>query len=107
MIGASTNPTKQSRASDSPAQASIYSSAVNGTNEVASASSNSRSSEQLDTYPDRSTGTVQARPRELADKIQPGAGKGIAVPHHSDEARATHEEMSRITPLECPFMNRE
>jgi len=107
MIGASTNPTKQLRASESAAQASIYSSAVNGTKEVASASSNSGLTEQLENSTDQNTGAVQARPRELAGKIQPGAGKGVAVPPHSDEARAAHEEMSRITPLECPFMNRE
>ncbi len=47
--------------------------------------------------------------REMAEKYAHFHPKdAVAAPPDSEETRRTHEEMSRITPMECPFlMNRE
>lgn len=37
----------------------------------------------------------------------PFAGQAVAVKSDSEEAKATFREMSKLTPLECPFMNVE
>lgn len=40
-------------------------------------------------------------------QIKPDEGEAVAVSNESVETIMTHEEMSRITPAECPFFNRE
>lgn len=40
--------------------------------------------------------------------VKPDAGQAVVASAQSEETRRTHEEMSNITPMECPFlMNRE
>lgn len=47
-------------------------------------------------------------PKQMEEAVAPAAGEAVAVPPHDHETRMTHEEMSRISPAECPFlMNRE
>lgn len=47
-------------------------------------------------------------PKGMEEAVAPEAGQAIAVPATSEETRLTHEELSSITPMECPFlMNRE
>ncbi|KAF2762417.1 hypothetical protein EJ05DRAFT_725 [Pseudovirgaria hyperparasitica] len=47
-------------------------------------------------------------PHEMEDAVQPVAGEAVAAHPASAETQQTHEEMSRVTPAECPFlMNRE
>jgi hypothetical protein len=36
-----------------------------------------------------------------------GKKGAVVVPTGSEEVRAAHEEMSNVTPAECPFLNRE
>lgn len=51
---------------------------------------------------------VGDHPRDTENAVQPEAGQAVAAPANSEETRLTHEEMSRITPAQCPFlMNRE
>jgi hypothetical protein len=59
-------------------------------------------------------GAVTSSGNSTAEKIEAQAsaadvpGNAIAVPADSQETTITHEEMSRITPAECPFlMNKE
>lgn len=40
-------------------------------------------------------------------QMTPDEGEAVAVSDRSVETIMTHEEMSRITPAECPFFNRE
>lgn len=47
-------------------------------------------------------------PRDMEDSVAPGPGEAVVVPANSQETRMTHEEMSNISPAQCPFlMNRE
>ena len=53
------------------------------------------------------TTTTQA-PNDMEKAVQPGPGESVVAPASSEEARKTHEEMSKVTPMECPFlMNQE
>jgi hypothetical protein len=47
-------------------------------------------------------------PHTMEEAVEPGPGEAVAVAPTSEETILTHEEMSKITPAECPFlMNRE
>jgi hypothetical protein len=52
--------------------------------------------------------TAQQKGQDVEDVVKPGVGEAVAASGASEEARRAHEEMSRVTPAECPFlMNRE
>ncbi|KAE9992795.1 hypothetical protein EG327_007719 [Venturia inaequalis] len=55
------------------------------------------------------TQTANAATEEIdaEAQIKPERGEAVAVSNGSVETTMTHEEMSRITPAECPFFNRE
>lgn len=55
------------------------------------------------------TKTLQGdHPQDMEDAVKPQPGEAVVADPQSEETRATHEEMSTITPMECPFlMNRE
>lgn len=51
---------------------------------------------------------VHPHPKTMENSVKPSAGEAVAVEPDSEETFMTHEEMSRISPSECPFlMNRE
>lgn len=51
---------------------------------------------------------VHPHPKTMEDAIEPRAGEAVVAEANSEETIMTHEEMSRITSAECPFlMNRE
>ncbi|KAL9080331.1 MAG: hypothetical protein Q9157_000859 [Trypethelium eluteriae] len=46
--------------------------------------------------------------KEIETAVHPGPGEAVAASPDSEETKATHEEMSKVTPTECPFLlNRE
>lgn len=55
--------------------------------------------------PDVSTEEISAGVTEA--QIKPEKGEAVAMCNESVETIMTHEEMSRMTPAECPFFNRE
>ncbi|KAL1304713.1 hypothetical protein AAFC00_003661 [Neodothiora populina] len=51
---------------------------------------------------------VHPHPKPTEQAMKPGTGDAVVAEPESEETILTHEEMSRITPAECPFlMNRE
>ncbi|EON68802.1 hypothetical protein W97_08060 [Coniosporium apollinis CBS 100218] len=98
---------------DLPQQTAINSSSVNGNvetlpevrtgNEQATAHVDS-----IDKFLERPADIVHPHPHDMEKAVQPEAGEAVAAAPSSEEVKKTHEEMSRITPMECPFlMNRE
>ena len=62
----------------------------------------------IEKHLEQSADVVHPHPKDMEHAVQPDAGEAVAVSPHSTETRLTHEEMSRISPAECPFlMNRE
>lgn len=55
----------------------------------------------------RSVEQVHLQPKDMEKAVDPKAGDAVVAPANSEEVKLTHEEMSRIAPMECPFMNRE
>ena len=52
--------------------------------------------------------TVHPHPHDTEQAVQPEAGEAVAAAPSTEKTRMTHEEMSRLTGGECPFlMNRE
>ena len=97
----------------SPDHQSIYSSAVTGniSDRMVPAVDESATTgvhDALDTHLESSTAAVHPHPHATENATQVGRGEAVAVPAASEETRLTHEEMSRISGGECPFlMNRE
>ena len=97
---------------------SIYSSAVTGNVEdrikmaeagqVVDESKATGTYDAVDQHLESSSNQVHPHPHDAEKAVQPEGGEAVAVPPEAGETRMTHEEMSRITPTECPFlMNRE
>lgn len=95
---------------------SIYSSAVTGnvedaarlgqTGEFYDESRDIR--DKVDEHLESGAGNVHPHSKATEEAMQPQGGEAVAASATSEETRMTHEEMSRITPTECPFlMNRE
>ncbi|KAH9837490.1 hypothetical protein Tdes44962_MAKER01846 [Teratosphaeria destructans] len=62
----------------------------------------------VDQHLEKPAGEVHPHPHHAVEEMQPQPGEAVAVPATAEETVMTHEEMSRITPSECPFMmNRE
>ena len=104
--------------SDSTVPRSIYTSSVTGAEEnvIKAARSGEYVDEQVrygthdavDEHLEKSAAEVHPHSHATEDAVKPQPGEAIAVPADAEEARATHEEMSRISAGECPFlMNRE
>ncbi|RMX95320.1 hypothetical protein D0867_13544 [Hortaea werneckii] len=97
----------------SPDHQSIYSSAVTGniSDRMVPAVDESTTTgvhDALDTHLESSSAAVHPHPHATENATQVGRGEAVAVPAASEETRLTHEEMSRISGGECPFlMNRE
>ncbi|RMY44843.1 hypothetical protein D0863_16149 [Hortaea werneckii] len=97
----------------SPDHQSIYSSAVTGniSDRMIPAVDESATTgvhDALDTHLESSTAAVHPHPHATENATQVGRGEAVAVPAASEETRLTHEEMSRFSRGECPFlMNRE
>ncbi|KAI7208637.1 hypothetical protein KC333_g9066 [Hortaea werneckii] len=97
----------------SPDHQSIYSSAVTGniSDRMVPAVDESATTgvhDALDTHLESSTAAVHPHPHATENATQVGRGEAVAVPAASEETRLTHEEMSRFSGGECPFlMNRE
>lgn len=68
----------------------------------------SDSQDVVDQHLEKSASEVHPHPKDMETAVQPNAGEAVIAEANSEETRLTHEEMSRITPSECPFlMNRE
>lgn len=64
--------------------------------------------DEVDEHLEKSASVVHPHPKIMEEAVKPEAGEAVAVQPHTEETRMTHEEMSNITPAECPFlMNRE
>jgi hypothetical protein len=64
--------------------------------------------DKIDDRLEQSADDVHPHPKDVEKAIEPSAVQAVAVPASDEETRVTHEEMSRLNPLECPFMmNRE
>jgi hypothetical protein len=64
--------------------------------------------DKIDDHLEQPADFVHAHPKTVEEAIQPSAGQAVAAPGNSGETRITHEEMSQMSPGECPFlMNRE
>jgi hypothetical protein len=62
----------------------------------------------VDQHLESSADHVHPHPHTAEDRLQPRVGEAVTVAPTAEETRMTHEEMSRITPGECPsLMNRE
>jgi len=62
----------------------------------------------LEEHLEQSAEIVHPHPKDMEHAVNPHAGEAVAASADSTETRLTHEEMSRISPAECPFlMNRE
>lgn len=64
--------------------------------------------DKVDEHLESGAEKVHPHSKAMEEVVQPQAGEAVAASATSEETRVTHEEMSRITPGECPFlMNRE
>lgn len=64
--------------------------------------------DDIDHHLAKTSDDVHPHPKDMEMAVQPAAGETVAAPADSEETKATHEEMSKATPTECPFlMNRE
>lgn len=64
--------------------------------------------DEFDKYLERPTEALHPHPRTMEERIKPSAGEAVVSGAETHETIMTHEEMSRISPSECPFlMNRE
>lgn len=62
----------------------------------------------LEEHLEKAADVVHPHPKDMEHAVNPHAGQAVAASADSTETRMTHEEMSRISPAECPFlMNRE
>lgn len=115
-VGQKANLPEGSAAHDVPR--SIYSSSMTGDveNAVKAAhatnyvdeSTATGTHDALDEHLESGSEKVHPHPHDMEQAVHPQAGEAVAVPANSEETRRTHEEMSRISPGECPFlMNRE
>ena len=90
---------------------SVYSSSVTG--DVAARQGTDYSAEaglhdEIDEFLEGAADDVHRHPKTVEAAVQPRAGEAVAATALSEETIMTHEEMSLITPAECPFlMNRE
>lgn len=64
--------------------------------------------DKIDDHLEQSAEVVHPHPKTVEKALKPSAGQAVAVPGNSEETRITHEEMSQMSPGECPFLlNRE
>jgi hypothetical protein len=52
-------------------------------------------------------GVRQVDPADMETQVRPDEGEAVAASSGSVETVITHEEMSGMTPADCPFLNRE
>lgn len=97
---------------------SIYSSSITGNEEdgikaakrgeVVDESKATGTYDEVDQHLGRSADQVHPHPKDVEKSTKPEAGEAVAAGPETEETKLTHEEMSRISPGECPFlMNRE
>lgn len=116
VTGADEQSSTEQKADQPDVPRSIYSSAVNGNEEdvLKAAQTGDFQDESrtirdaVDDHLESSAEQVHPHPKDAEQAFQPQPGEAVTAPADSEETRATHEEMSRITAGECPFlMNRE
>lgn len=57
---------------------------------------------------EQSGGPGAPKPKTMEAEVAPQPGEAIATAANTEEVKQTHEEMSKITPAECPvLMNKE
>lgn len=92
---------------------SIYTSSVTGAEEPSSKGIKTdddvpEAVNGVDRFLEHPADHVHPHPKDAEEAVKPQPGDAVAAPAGSEETRRTHEEMSKITPMECPFlMNRE
>ncbi|GAB7348150.1 hypothetical protein MBLNU459_g6166t1 [Dothideomycetes sp. NU459] len=64
--------------------------------------------DDIDQHLEGSASEVHPHPKDMEAAVRPSAGEAVVAGAQTEETRLTHEEMSKITSTECPFlMNRE
>lgn len=62
----------------------------------------------VDTHLEQPAEQVHHQPKDAEVQVSPAVGEAVVAAPDSGETRLTHQEMSRMSPSECPFMmNRE
>ncbi|KAF2172393.1 hypothetical protein M409DRAFT_17627 [Zasmidium cellare ATCC 36951] len=62
----------------------------------------------IDAHLEQPASQVHPQPKDAEVNVSPAAGEAVVAATGSEETRLTQEEMSRLSPGECPFlMNRE
>ena len=64
--------------------------------------------DDVDAHLEKSAEAVHPHPKDMEEIVKPKAGEAVVTSADAEETRKTHEEMSKISPMECAFlMNRE
>lgn len=99
-------PTSHQSSSVSGAVEQFANLGLSGAHEDYSKQANAR--DVVDEHLEQDPKEVHPHQKTMEEKVHPEAGEAVAAEPRSEETRMTFEEMSRITPSECPFlMNRE
>lgn len=91
---------KRSRTKD------VYSSTVNGSETPQNPGWSSTPS-KVDKELPQLAAECHPFPKDAEEAAGPGTGDAVAAPADDHEKHATYREMSRVTPMQCPFMNKE
>jgi len=108
--GSTTSPPKPE---DAAQKKSIYTSSVTGAEEPSSRGIKTEQDvpeavDGVDRFLEHPADHVHPHPKDAEMAVRPKPGDAVAAPAGSEETKVTHEEMSKISPMECPFlMNRE
>jgi len=94
-------------ATTTPANSPIYSSSVTGAVEPKTEQDASEAKDAVDEILAKPAGQVHPHPKDMESAVQPTAGEAVMAKPESEETKQTFDEMSKMTPTQCPFMNRE
>ena len=104
---------KDTKTQLSETQAPIYDSTVNGAatehmkNPSTSEMQNATGTDEVDKYL-QSGASIHPHPKDVEEAVKPQAGEAVAAAPDAKETKMTHEEMSKTSAAECPFLlNRE
>lgn len=108
----------RSRGTSPKRHKAIYSSDVNGPEEpmpdkaaehtTTTTTTTENGNNVVDKYFELPEEAVKPHPKDMETALQPQPGEAVAAPADSSETHRTHEEMSKISAVETPFlMNRE
>jgi len=94
-------------------ETSMYSSSVTGAVEPAARGDVKteqdvpETRDEVDEILSKPADQVHPHPKDMESAVKPEAGEAVLAKPASEETKQTYEEMSKMTPMQCPFMNRE